>query len=182
MEKFTLNKDQTVLMIVDIQEKLIPAMTVANEIIHKTNTLVSIAKELQLPIITTEQYPKGLGSTIEQIRSNIDPSYIFEKISFTAYTDKVKLTLKELGRQKILITGMETHICVFQTVRDLLSEGYEVFVVSDAICSRTKANYKNALELMRDMGAIITNTESVLFDLLKEAGTPQFKSLSKLIK
>ena len=182
MEKFILNQEQAVVMIIDIQERLVPAMIVADDIIHKTNILIAAAKELQLPIITTEQYPKGLGPTVAQIKSHIDPNYIFEKTSFTAYTNQVKSTLKELGRKKIIVTGMETHICVFQTVRDLLFEGYEVFIVSDAICSRTKTNYKNALALMRDMGAVITNTESVLFDLLKEAGTPQFKALSRLIK
>ena len=77
---------------------------------------------------------------------------------------------------------METHICVFQTVRDLLSEGYEVFLASDAICSRTKENSKSGLELMANMGAVVTNTETIIFDLLKEAGTPEFKVLSKLIK
>ncbi|MFZ5626520.1 MAG: isochorismatase family protein, partial [Bacillota bacterium] len=88
----------------------------------------------------------------------------------------------KIGRPKIIVTGMEAHVCVFQTVRDLLKIGYNVFVVSDAVCSRSKENYLNALSLMQQMGAVITNTESVFFDLMKEAGTPEFKELSRLIK
>ena len=101
---------------------------------------------------------------------------------FSAYTEEIVTAIKETGGKKIIITGMEAHICVFQTVRDLLAAGYEVFVVSDAVCSRTKGNYLNALSLMSNMGAVVTNTETVLFDLLKEAGTAEFKALSPLIK
>jgi len=91
-------------------------------------------------------------------------------------------TLELLGRKKVIVSGMETHICVFQTVRELLKSGYTVFVVDDAVCSRTSDNYKTGLALMREMGAVITSTETVFFDLLKQAGTPLYKELSKLIK
>ena len=182
MEQFILNKEQTVLMVIDIQERLAPAMTVANQVIANTSTLIAAAKALNMPVITTEQYPKGLGNTVSSLKDLIDSNYLFEKISFTAYTKEVKETLQRLNKNKIIITGMETHICVFQTVRDLLSEGYEVFLASDAICSRTKENSKSGLELMANMGAVVTNTETIIFDLLKEAGTPEFKVLSKLIK
>lgn len=182
MNKFILNKDQTILMVIDIQERLVPAMSVADQVISNTNILISTAKEFNMPIITTEQYPRGLGNTVSQLKDNIDPNYVFEKTSFTAYTEEVKHTLEKLDRKKVIITGMETHICVFQTIRDLLTEGYEVFVASDGVCSRTKENYKNGLHLIENMGAVITNTETIIFDLLKAAGTPEFKILSKLIK
>ncbi|NLP45744.1 MAG: hydrolase [Epulopiscium sp.] len=182
MEKFTLDKNQTTLMVIDIQDRLVPAMNMAKKVVHNTHILLSAAKEFNIPIITTEQYPKGLGNTVPELQNDIDHSYLFEKVCFNAYTDEVKVALEQLNRKKIIITGMETHICIFQTVRDLLINEYEVFVVSDAICSRTKENYKNGLDLMQQMGAIITNTETVLFDLLKKAGTPSFKTLSKLIK
>ncbi|MHB8125507.1 MAG: isochorismatase family protein [Desulfitobacteriaceae bacterium] len=107
-----------------------------------------------------------------------------EKIAFSACCE-LELTehLKKLSRRKIIVTGMETHVCVLQTVRSLLEVGYEVFLVGDAVSSRTKHNYRNALALMHDMGAIITNTETVFFDLMKKSGTPEFKELSsKYIK
>ncbi|NMA82608.1 MAG: isochorismatase family protein [Epulopiscium sp.] len=182
MNIFTLDKDQTTLMIIDIQDRLVPAMSVGERVINNTHILLTAAKEFNMPVVTTEQYPKGLGSTVAALKENIDPTYFFDKISFTAYTEEVKEALKKIGRKKIIITGMETHICVFQTVRDLLAADYEVFLVSDAVCSRTQENHTNGLALMEKMGAVITNTETIIFDLLKEAGTPEFKVLSKLIK
>ncbi|HHX59514.1 MAG TPA: hydrolase [Epulopiscium sp.] len=182
MHKFILDKDQAILMVIDIQERLVPAMSAADQVINNTNILISTAKEFNMPIITTEQYPRGLGRTVPQLKDNIDPNYLFEKTSFTAYTEEVKHTLEKLNRKKIIISGMETHICVFQTIRDLLTAGYDVFVASDGVCSRTKENYNNGLRLIGNIGAVITNTETIVFDLLKAAGTPEFKVLSKLIK
>lgn len=182
MNKFILDRDQAVLMVIDIQERLVPAMSVADQVIHNTNILISAAKEFSMPIITTEQYPRGLGNTVPELKDNINSNYLFEKTSFTAYTEEVKSALTQLARKKIIITGMETHVCVFQTIRDLLAEGYEVFIASDAVCSRTKENYHNGLRLIENMGAVVTNTETIIFDLLKQAGTPEFKVLSKLIK
>jgi len=182
MNKFTLDNQDTVLMVIDIQERLVPAMKVANNVIENTNILISAAKEFSIPIITTEQYPRGLGNTVPALKDYIDSNYLFEKNSFTAYTEDVKLALEKFDCKKVIITGMETHICVFQTIRDLLAEGYHVFIASDAVCSRTKENYLNGLDLIKDMGAMVSNTETIIFDLLKEAGTPEFKVLSKLIK
>jgi len=183
VDKFTLNSEDTVLMIIDIQERLVPVMKFGKKVIENTNILIAIAKELRIPIIVTEQYPKGLGVTVSDLKCNLEEGYVpYEKISFTAYTDEVAAKLDSLKRKKIIVTGMETHVCVFQTVRDLLANGYQVFVVQDAVCSREKENYKNGIFLMSNMGAIITNTETVFFDLMKKAGTPQFKKLSKLIK
>lgn len=182
MEKYTLNKDNTVLFIIDIQEKLASVMKHKEQIIDSTKILVAAAKEMALPIIVTEQYPKGIGSTVVDIKETIGDVKIFEKNSFTAYIDEVKEALETTGRKKVIITGMETHICVFQTARDLIDNGYEVFIARDAVCSRTKENFLNGLELVKDVGAVISNTESIVFDLLKMSGTPEFKVLSKLIK
>lgn len=182
MNKFTLDKDQAVLMVIDIQERLVPAMKVADQVINNTNVLISAAKAFDIPIVTTEQYPKGLGSTIPEIKDQVNPMYLFEKTSFTAYITEVKMLLEILGRKKIIITGMETHVCVFQTIRDLLGNDYQVFIAADAVCSRTKENHLSGLGLIKDMGAVLTNTESIIFDLLKTAQAPQFKTLSKLIK
>lgn len=182
MDKFYLNREDTVLMIIDIQEKLVPVMKYRDQVIKNSRILISGAKEMNFPILVTEQYPKGLGRTVPEILELIDEESIFEKNSFTAYTDEVKEALKLLGRKKVLVTGMETHICVFQTVRDLINDGYEVFLVKDAVASRTKSNFLNGLDLMKSLGSVITNTETAVFDLLKVSGTPEFKFMSKLIK
>ena len=105
-----------------------------------------------------------------------------EKIVFSAYTEEVNEKLKMLNVKDIIITGMEAHVCVYQTVRDLIENGKNVFVVKDAVGSRTEENYENALFMMNDLGAVITNTETLLFDLIEKAGTDDFKFISKLIK
>ena len=182
LDKFTLKTDETVLIVIDIQERLVPAMKYGKKVIDNTNILISIAKELEIPIIVTEQYPKGLGKTVPELSSNLEENLPYEKMTFSAYTDEVSATLEKTGRKKIIVAGMETHVCVFQTVRDLIASGYQVYVVQDAVCSRTKDNFKNGISLMSQMGAVVTNTETVLFDLIKISGTPKFKKLSKLIK
>ena len=182
MNNYVLIGEEAVLLVIDIQERLIPAMKYGEQVIQNTNTIIAFAKELGIPIIVTEQYPKGLGKTVSDVSNNLEESLTYEKNTFSGCTNEVTTALKGLGRKKIIITGMETHVCVFQTVRDLLADGYQVFVVRDAVCSRTKGNYLNGLSLMSSMGAVVTNTETVFFDLMKQAGTPLFKELSKLIK
>ncbi len=180
--KYILNQDNSVLFIIDIQEKLIPAMKQSEQVIKNAYTLLTTAQKLGIPVIATEQYPNGLGKTVPNLGSHLDPLTIFEKVSFSGCIPGVISTLKDLRRKKVIIAGMETHVCVFQTVRDLLANDFEVFVAADAVCSRTDANYQSGLSLMSSMGAVITNTETIFFDLLKRAGTPVFKELSRLIK
>jgi nicotinamidase-related amidase len=182
LNKYTLTKEETVLMVIDIQERLVPAMPYGQEAIQNTNILISVSNKLNIPIIITEQYPKGLGRTASEVSSYFEEAEVYEKITFSGCTDEVTAALKRLGKKKIIIAGMETHVCVFQTARDLLAHDYHVFVVRDAVCSRTTGNHLNGLSLMSVMGAVITNTETVFFDLMKKAGTPLFKELSKLIK
>jgi len=182
VDKYYLNREEAVLVIIDIQERLVPAMDRGERAIRNTNVLISMAKDMDIPIIATEQYPKGLGSIVPQIEENLEGARKFEKNTFSGCTEGVMANLHESGRKKVIITGMETHVCVFQTVRELLKQDYQVFVAADAVCSRTEENYNNGLSLMREMGAVVSNTETILFDLLKESGTPQFKALSKLIK
>lgn len=182
MNKFNLAQEKTVLMVIDIQERLVPALPDSLEVIKNTNTLITVSSKLNIPIIATEQYPKGLGKTVAEIDFTNKEVSVFEKMTFSGCTDEVLTALKQLGRKKIIITGMETHVCVFQTVKDLLAQGFQVFVVEDAVCSRAEQNYRNGLSLMSAMGAVVTNTETVFFDLIKKSGTPLFKELSKLIK
>lgn len=177
-----IEKDDTVLLIIDVQERLAPAMQFKEQSIKNINILIEMAKTYDMPIIATEQYPAGLGNTLEEISENFDEDVtIVEKISYSAYED-IKKHLESIGRSNIIIMGMETHVCVYQTARDLKYNGYDVFVPRDGVNSRYKVNFKNGLNIMRDMGINITNTETVLFDIMEKAGTPEFKKLSKLIK
>ena len=182
MDKFILNKEETALLIIDIQEKLVPVMKYKDQVINNTKILINTAIQMNMPIIYTEQYPKGLGNTVKELEELLMDATKFEKNSFTAYIEEARKALKATDRKKIIVVGMENHVCVYQTVRDLLIDGYQVFLVKDAVASRTKMNYRNGLDLMNLMGAVIINTETVVFDLLKTAGTPEFKVLSKMIK
>lgn len=180
--KTKLSAKNSVLFIVDIQEKLANIMEDKTQVIKNNNILIEMARAFSMDIIFTEQYPKGLGFTSDEILINREKDFIEEKTSFTGLTPNVKEKLKALGKNTIILTGMETHICVYQTARDLISDGYRVVLVMDAVCSRTKDNKNNGLDLMKLEGAIISNTETVLYDLLEVSGTPIFKELSKLIK
>lgn len=182
MDKFNLNSEETFLLIIDIQDRLAKAMEYGEKVIEKTDILISTAEEMDMPVIVTEQYPKGLGNTVPQLDVKLKNAKKFEKINFSAYIGEIKEAIEQTEKKKVIMTGMETHVCVFQTARDLISNGYEVYIVSDGVCSRTKEDYLNGLDLMKSMGAIIISTETVVFDLLKKAGTPEFKLLSKLIK
>ena len=182
MEKYFLNKEEAILVIIDVQERLVPVMSERENVIKNINVLISMAKSMEIPIVVTQQYSKGLGDTVPQINENLEGAMKFEKNTFSGCIEEVMDHIDKTGRKKIIISGMETHVCVLQSVRDLIDQGYYVFVASDAVCSRTKVNYKNGLSMMQDMGAVISNTETILFDLLKKSGTLQFKALSKLIK
>ena len=181
--KYKLNRNDAVLIVIDLQERLMNAMKDREKVYKNTNLLLSTAKEFNIPVILSEQYPRGLGATVAGVKENLPEDYIYvEKQSFSLCGAGLSEILAKLGRKTVIVCGSETHVCVFQTVRDLLALGYQVFVVGDAVCSRTKENYRNALSLMSLMGAVVTNTETVFFDLMKKAATPQFRKLSQLIK
>jgi nicotinamidase-related amidase len=183
VDKFMLDKNNAALLIVDIQERLAVVMDRKDQVVKNTLHLVELAKMQDLPVMVTEQYPKGLGRTVPEIQSAL-PAYLpIEKISFNCCGDALfNEQIRRLGKKKIIVTGMETHICVLQTSLGLLKDGFDVHLVADAVCSRTKANWRSGVELIRDAGAVLTNTETVLFQLLGVAGTPEFKAISNRIK
>jgi len=178
---YRLDKDDTILVIVDFQEKLMKAMSQSEKVYKNTNLLLVAAEQMGIPVIVTEQYPRGLGGTVEEIKEHLQDCKYVEKMKFSAF-EGVQELLTNMNRKTILITGSETHVCVFQTTRDLVEAGFNVQVVKDAVCSRFKENHLNGLQLMKDVGAVITNTETVLFDLMKVAGSPEFKIISPLLK
>ncbi|MBF0330283.1 MAG: hydrolase [Nitrospirae bacterium] len=183
MEKFYIDKNNAALVIVDIQEKLAVAMKAKEDVVKNNLHLIELAKLQNIPIVVTEQYSKGLGPTVSEIRTAVAAYQPIEKLTFSCCGETgFPSEMKKLGKKQVILTGMETHVCVLQTCIDLLKDGYIVHVVRDAICSRSKENWKTALEYMRDAGAVITCTETVLFQLLKVAGTEEFKAISKRIR
>ena len=176
-----LTQETSCLFLIDLQERLMAAMEKRGTVLKNAGILLAGGQTLNLPLIVTEQYPKGLGHIVSDLSLPPDAS-LFEKTKFSAWDERTEAALAAAGRKQILLFGSETHICVLQTVRDLLAAGYDVWVVSDACCSRTEQNHQISLNYMQAIGAHIVSTELVLFDLLKAAGSPEFKLISGLIK
>lgn len=176
------NKDNTLLLVIDLQEKLMPAIYESDKIIKNSACLLKVFEMYGIKKIATEQYPKGLGQSVDEIKKNLDDENIFSKTSFDAITDEVSSYLKENKITNVIITGAETHICVYQTVRRLLFEGYKVFVVEDAVSSFNKEQKDLGLKAMSDMGASLVNTEMLMFDLASDAKDENFKEISKMVK
>lgn len=183
MDRYILKKEQAALIVVDVQDRLAAVMSERQKVTANILHLIEAAKLLGLPVVLTEQYPKGLGPTVNEIKEALPASEPIEKLTFNCCGEPPFLTkVGALGKKKVILCGMETHVCVLQTCVGLLREGYDVHVVRDAVCSRTKDNYKTGIEFMRDAGAVITCTETVLFQLLEKAGTDEFKAIVKRIK
>jgi nicotinamidase-related amidase len=183
MDQFFINEQDTALLIIDIQDKLAAAMKHKEQVVSNTLHLIELAKLLSIPILLTEQYPKGLGPTVTEIQEALPAYGPFEKLSFDCCQEAGFLEkIASLGKKKLLLTGMEAHICVLQTCLGLMKEGFSVQVIQDAVCSRTKLNFNTGITFMDRAGAVITCTEIVLFQLLRMAGSENFKIISKRIK
>lgn len=179
-----INENNTLVFIIDIQEKLLNAAFNKEVLAKNAEILTQTANILGLPILITEQYPKGLGKTIECISSHLpeDFNYI-EKISFSALnTREVFEALKLHNKSQILLFGIETHICVSQTAAALAEAGFEVFIIENACGSRSEKEHRFGLERIKNNGAQIITTEIALFELLKSAKHPKFKEVQALIK
>lgn len=184
LNRYQLNRAEAFLLTIDVQEKLAPAMDRPDFCTDRVVRMLKAAEILGLPGCVTEQYPRGLGTSVPAVQAAAAACShpVFDKVQFNAMTESVTACLEASGRRSIVVTGIETHICVFQTVRSLLAAGCRVFVPEDAVSSRTPDNRRNALRMMRDMGACITNTETLLFDIMGAAGGPEFKAVSALVK
>ena len=171
----TLDRDRTALVVVDVQEAFRPAVQDFDQVVENTRRLMEGAKVMGLPVVVTEQYPKGLGRTVEEL-GDVDP---VEKTCFSAArAEGFDLD----GRDQALMCGIETHVCVSQTAHDLLERGVEVHVAQDAVASRTDANKNVGLHKMEQSGAIVTSVETALFELLGAAGSDEFKQVQGLVK
>jgi nicotinamidase-related amidase len=178
-----LRTKDTVLIVVDMQEKLTRAMYNRESLVKSAAQIVSGAKILEVPVIWTEQNPNGLGSTVPEIRQSLEGTQPIVKFSFSCCGNREFMgALDTLDRKQVLILGVECHVCVYQTVIDLIEKGYEVSVVSDAVSSRTLENKIVGLERVKQSGALITSAEMALFELLKVADGAQFKQILKVVK
>lgn len=170
-------------MVVDIQERLLPAIFEHERLVQNTVRLIKGVTILGLPICATEQYRKGLGPTSPEVAAAIAGFAPIEKITFSACGAKGFITaLKARKISDVILCGMEAHVCIFQTCLDMLERGFRVFAVADAISSRTQGDYRIGLQRMRDAGAVIVSTEMILFELLERAGTAEFKKILALVK
>jgi nicotinamidase-related amidase len=179
-----LDRKNAVVVVVDVQEKLLPAMPQdrLSRLFKYAKAMVVAAKELGVPVLATEQYPKGLGATAPQLRE-ILPEPPLVKMHFSCGADEAfSKRLAATGRKQVVLLGMETHVCVFQTARDLVEQGYDVWVCADAVTSRSDEHRESGLELIRASGAQVHNVESVIFDLLHAAGTEEFKKVAPLVR
>jgi len=182
MDKYIVNKDDAILLLIDLQERLMQSIRSSDIVCKNVNILIKATKIMEIPAFLTEQYPKGLGVTLPEIKQNTGELCYIEKLKFSAFVPEMQDLLGKTGRKTVIVAGVEAHICVYQTVRDLVVNGFRVHVIKDATGSRTVDNYENALQLMREIGAVINTTETVLFDMLKTAADSDFKKISALVK
>jgi nicotinamidase-related amidase len=179
-----LDPSKSSLLLVDIQDRLLPAMAVPEQVVAKSSILLKAAREFSLPVTISEQYPKGLGRTVAELQSN--EAVVMEKLAFSCWRDEAMrqrfISLHEGGRPQIVVAGIEAHVCALQTCIDMAQAGFAVYAVADAMSSRKQESANLAFDRMLASGVQVVNTEMAVFELLGKAGTPQFKSLSALIR
>ncbi len=176
-----MSASDTALLVVDVQEKLLPAIGGHQRVAWNCRRLLDGAKVLGLPVVATEQYPQGLGPTVPDLAERLGE--VPSKLTFSCGgCPGVFRDLQDLGIQKLAVCGIEAHVCVQQTVLDLLAGGWRVYVVVDAVGSRFEIDYRTALSRMDSAGAALTTTEAALFEWCEVAGTPQFKQISRLVR
>jgi nicotinamidase-related amidase len=172
-----LDRSRTVVVVVDVQEAFRPAVEGFEEVARAARVLLAAARLLELPAVVTEQYPQGLGPTVDDV--GLDGEQPLAKTVFSA-ARAPGFDLQE--RDQVLLCGIEAHVCVSQTAHDLIDDGVEVHVAADAIASRTPANREIGLRKMERAGAIVTSVETALFELCERAGTPEFRAVQRLVK
>lgn len=179
----TLSAENSLVLIIDIQERLVAALN-KDIIVKNAIKVASAAKLLNIPVILTEQYPKGLGHTVDALKDALpDNSHIVEKTYFNALLENGMLNkIKSYGKKQIVIFGIETHICVHQTASALVEAGFDVYVIKDACASRNKYEFKQGIDAMTANGVKISCVEIALFEWLKGATNPKFKEVQALIK
>jgi isochorismate hydrolase len=176
-----LERTKSLLLLVDMQERLVPAMADAADVTQRCGVLLRAAYELGVPILASEQYPKGLGPTLPALAEFATRR--LEKVEFSAYANAgIREELKRAGQSQLILAGVEAHVCVLQTGLELIDAGYQVFVVADAVASRRAESREVALHRIARAGATLITVEMALFEWLRSASAPEFRSISKLIR
>lgn len=177
--------DRAMLLAVDLQEKLLPLINNPQAILQSASKMIEGAAIFELPVLVTEQYPKGIGKTDPSLAAalkKVQPQTL-EKTAFSCCGDQaVRSRIREMDRDQIVLIGIETHVCILQTAVDLLTMDYQVFLCADAVGSRTELDHTVALDRLRHAGAVVTTVESVLFELCVQCDSPRFKKMLELIK
>ncbi len=170
----------SMLLIIDVQERLVPAIHDASLLVENCVWLARLANEMKIPVKVSEQYPRGLGATVTALREQVDSDAILEKVHFScAGEESCRAGIYETGRDQMVVAGIEAHVCVLQSVLNFLEAGKQVFVVADAVSSRKPWDAELGIERMRQGGAQIVTREMVFFEWMQKAGTERFKALSK---
>ena len=186
MEKFNVNPRNALFLLIDFQSNLAVAMKkdVYTNCEKNAGLMIASCNSLKVPVLVTEQYSKGLGPTVERLKTSLKDEYRpMDKLTFSCNRDPgFQSSFSGLGKKYVIVAGIESHVCVLQSVLDLIANGYYVHVLSDAVCSRYKSDWRNAMRYMQDAGAVITTTEIAVFQLLQKAGTPEFKVISPLFR
>ena len=177
------DRSTALLLVVDIQEKFMPHIHEAQRVVSGTVRMLRTAKVLGLPVLVTEQYRKGLGPTISEVLEAADGAPVIEKMTFSCLgSEAVRQAIDNVGARTVVLVGIETHVCILQTAMDLLDLGLRPQVVTDAVSSRRETDMRVALERMRQAGAVIATSEMTILELVRDASSPEFKSILPLIK
>ena len=178
-----LNPQHAALVLIDVQGNLAQAMADKQRLIANLQSCIKVAQVLNIPIVWIEQYPEGLGETISELKELLPGQAPLSKTTFGCLSNaRISEAISRLGRQQLLVCGIEAHVCVLQTTFDLLAAGFQVFVPADAVGSRSRLDWQIGLDRMAGAGAVITTTESVMFEWCERSDTPEFKQISKLVK
>jgi nicotinamidase-related amidase len=176
-----MSRADSALLVVDVQVKLVPAIATAGRVVWNVRRLIDGAQLLSLPVMASEQYPQGLGPTVPELASRLQNRPA--KLSFSCRELPDLLAgLRERNIEKLLVCGLETHVCIQQTVLDFLSDGWRVYVAVDAVGSRHDLDHQTALRRMDSSGAVLTTTEAALLEWCQAAGTPEFKQISRIVR
>ncbi|OHC61811.1 MAG: hydrolase [Rhodocyclales bacterium GWA2_65_20] len=174
-----MNARDSALLVIDVQERLLSHVHDWQRVLENVQWLVKVAQKLDVPVMASEQYPKGIGKTHADVAALLPPDAVVEKLHFSCVAAHCLTPLAAASRRQMVVCGIESHVCVLQTVLDLRQHGKEVFVVADAVGSRAPADKALALERMRASGAVIVSREMVAFEWLHQAGTQLFKEVSQ---
>ncbi|MEM4245952.1 MAG: hydrolase [Candidatus Bathyarchaeia archaeon] len=178
-----IDTQNVIILCIDFQEKLLPYIFDFEKIVKNAIIMIKAAKILQVPIIVTEQYPKGIGRTVKPVADALGEYQPVEKVHFSCFQEEdFTSKLQKLGRENLIIMGIESHVCIYQTTREAINAGYHAYILEDAMSSRVRENHEIAVRRMISEGAIPSSVEMTIFELLKKAGTPEFREILKIVK